>query len=557
MKQGIKRFFIYLFVLIAIFVACILVCFAIMYFSPGTEILGYQYVLYNQQLTKSITPTELSSESVNSIKLTSTSGNITIRPNGQSENIEIIYNQSVSGITKSINAEYAFDYDFQQESYEENDLTYSSVIINIAEPTGWTVNSSSNITVLIPSDSSYSVIFAQSGTGNINYLESISNEDEVLSITTSNLYLYTGSYGNIAINTSSLSGELISQIDNYNLKTENGEVTLNSTYISADNFNFKTNSGRFNYSNSNSDATLYLTDGLNIEASGNPIININKIDGNINIVSNEGSFSFNNLGSVDKQNTYLLNFTKANFTATNVYGFISLLGNGGDLENNIKISSLSNSYENTNVFNIGKGSLVINNLIGDTSISSTSGRIEINNIDIYTSIYAYSDSGEINVNYNAHPFSVDNTDINIFSNTGNINLSNISGRLKIDVLKNSASASLNIVFSAISKQNVEDFENIIEAKDRNVSITLRGVTNDFRFRVLSTSNIQFSDNIRGISSRIESNDNDSLLGEDKYSKYLNEYRIGYEKGLASAEIERFGRLLINTTNNIFLYAQNS
>ena len=557
MKQGVKRFFIYLFVLVAIFVACILVCFAIMYFSPGTEILGYQYVLYNQQLTKSITPTELSSENVNSIKFSSTSGNIDIRPNGQSENIEIIYNQSVSGITRSINADYVFDYDFKEEAYEENNLTYSSVIISIEEPTGWTINSSSSITILIPSDEIYSIIFAESGTGNISYHESVSNEEDVYNITTSNLYLYTGSYGSISINTLSSTGESISQIDNYNLKTENGEVTLNSTYISADNINFKTNSGRLNFTNSDNDATLYLTSGLNIEASGNPTININKLDGNLNIVSNDGSFTFNSLGSAESQKSYLLNFANAEFNVTNLYGFISLLGIGEELENNIQISSLSNSLGNTNIFHIGKGSLLINNLVGDTSISSTSGRIEVNNVDIYTSIYAYSDSGEINVNYNAHPFSVDNTSIDIFSNTGNINLSNISGRLKVDVLENSASASLNVIFSAVSKQNAEDFDNIIEARDRNVSITLRGVTNDFRFRLLSTSNVQFSDNIRGISSRIESNDNDSLLGGAEYSNYLNQYRIGYEKGLASAEIERFGRLLINTTNSIFLYAQNS
>ena len=50
-----KKLLIYLAFILGILLVVVLICFAIMFFSPGTSILGYEYVLYNKKEVKEYT----------------------------------------------------------------------------------------------------------------------------------------------------------------------------------------------------------------------------------------------------------------------------------------------------------------------------------------------------------------------------------------------------------------------------------------------------------------------------------------------------------------------
>ena len=49
--KAFKKFLIYLACIVGIILLVVLFGFAILYFAPGTSILGYEYVLYNKNIT--------------------------------------------------------------------------------------------------------------------------------------------------------------------------------------------------------------------------------------------------------------------------------------------------------------------------------------------------------------------------------------------------------------------------------------------------------------------------------------------------------------------------
>ena len=121
----------------------VLICFAILFFSPGTEILGYEYVRLTNSTEKSIEVTDLSVQNVHSFKIVTNNGNVNIRPNSQTEEVKILYNQNVSGITRSITSDYSLKVDYSNELFSENQGEHKTLVVDITEPSGYTIKSNS------------------------------------------------------------------------------------------------------------------------------------------------------------------------------------------------------------------------------------------------------------------------------------------------------------------------------------------------------------------------------------------------------------------------------
>ena len=545
--SGVKRFFAYLFVILAIFVAIVIICFAILFFSPGTEILGYEYIRMENQIEEKFTPTDLSGNEVIAFKFETNNPNVTVKPNTQGEDLQILYSQQVSGITKTISADYSFKADYKQESYDENIQDCKSLVVTLTEPSGFTVKSNSSITILLPVRQ-YEVVFIKSQYGNVTYNAKEADKDNTTTyvIDSTSLYLQTGEHGEINVNTQS--DEIpVPQIDNYNFTTVNGSVIFNSANeLVSNKIVFNTNSGRFSFTNQNNDALISLKNGFVVNASGEPSINVNVLDGNLDVDCQKGDFNFNTIGSPVNSCEVLLSSNNSTFNFNHIYGYVSLLDVGDNVSNRITISCLENRQTNSSTFQVGSGYVNIGELIGTTSFSSTTGKISANKIDVNSSVYAYSDTGAISLNYVESNSPNNQTLTCIYVQDAPINLQNISGKISVNVLAESSNNSVNVSFCAISTQQRQTYENTINAKNQVVNITLNGIVEHLSSRLFTTKDAEFN---FAPGERINPTDLDYEDGEE-YAQYVSQYRIGYEKPTVSAAFEGYGRLCVSSTATI-------
>ena len=131
-KKG--KFFIYLSVFIASILLLVGGCFAIMFFSPGTEILGYEYIMLTQSESRTLTPSDY--YGVEAIKITSDISKISVYPNKNANELVINYNKDISGYVKSVNAEAKISLKTQNQMFAiEKDVSkeYSTLVVKISE----------------------------------------------------------------------------------------------------------------------------------------------------------------------------------------------------------------------------------------------------------------------------------------------------------------------------------------------------------------------------------------------------------------------------------------
>lgn len=549
MKKGYKLFLTYFFTLILILVAIVIISLCILYFFPGTNILGYKYIVYSDTLSEEIGVNQLNFNNAKSFKVEADNGNVVVRPNSQSSStIEINYKRSLSGVCKEVDSKVEFSYDFYYIEYQKGDLS-DTLILNVQEPTGPFINSSSIIEVLLPPSFYFNNINIECNNGKITFYEKTNVEEVDYFLTCKNLILNSGNNGQIFLENFQSTEENF-HITNYLIQTENGTATIsNSTSLYAYNFVFNSKRGSLNFTNSSNDATLYVNNfSVDESLSNSPTININKLIGNLDISAYGGSYNFSSLGSEGSDNTFTFNVKNANVNVGTSFGSFSLLGSGNDISNKIYIDSLSTIAIDNNNFKIGSGVLNINDIDANVYASSTSGSISLKQIDPDHNVYVASDSGSINVDYKSSVVAYNTTEIIVITNTGNVNLSNLSGKLKLDILKNNSNALLNISFNAITNYNTDN--SIINAKNRKVSITLKGINRDLAFRLLTTCLVSSS---AGVTELAEKNDSDYLLSDGSYVDYIYQYRVRYSKndnGYIDPTLYGSRLLLINCSNAI-------
>lgn len=554
-KKG--KFFIYLSVFIASILLLVGGCFAIMFFSPGTEILGYEYIMLTQSESRTLTPSDY--YGVEAIKITSDISKISVYPNKNADELVINYNKDISGYVKSVNAEAKISLKTQNQMFaidKDASEEYSTLVVKISEPKGWLSYENSNIKVYLP-EKLFSAIYVSCGKSDVSLTASQNYQDEetgsqlTRTISCEHLFLQSGGNGNVTTSPTN-------QIKTYNLQTEYGRASISGVkQLSVEQLIFSTHSGTFDFS-CGGEGELALTKGFYVNASGNPTVRCQTINCATEISTNGGEISIENVGQESSPKDIKIFANRAIINISNING--TILSDGADGQaNNITIKKLKNSSTQNSTIQSGEGNVVVDLLESNLAVSSTSGNINLKEVSSSSSVYAYTTSGDINVNYRQSSTYSDGTKLQIFTKTGNIKLYNISCKLELEVLENSPNKSCDLIFTAVC--NSDDgslLNNKIEAESREVNITLKGISDSLSCRMLSKKEVFFDNSISSACSKVDTTsvpaDRDNLLSQSAYSGYSKQYRIFYrnpvdveEEGGTPVLYQRLGILLINAS----------
>ncbi len=558
MKKALKnKFLAYFLVLILLLFFGVVICFGVLYFFPGTTILGYEFVVADKTYKEEIEYTNLVNQNITSLKIQANYGNVVLRPNSQSNNLVVNYDCNYSGIVKEVNSGDSFDIKYEEINFDSTG-EQKTLVIYIEEPSGSLFNSSSVVEVSLPYSFMFNHISSSCENGQITFEGNLEVEGVNYGINTVNVHFDCGNNGKITLKNLK-STEDNYTIDNYYISTESGSVGIdNVSSFYAESFSFESKRGILNFTNSNKSSIFSLKNALTIKSNDGigPTINIDNLYADLDVEANKGTFNFNQIGKENEEKNIKLELKDSKVNIDTCYGIISVNGNGDSLVNKVSINSLVNNSGDKNNFRIGAGSLSIGSLVGSSNVSSTSGKISINNVDFNSSISAVSTTGSISIKYVYSQNQIASTQVKIITEKGNITLENISGKLKLDVLEDSKNSSLNVMFSAITNDLMDN--DYINARDRNINLSINGVSDDLRFRVVSKSPINFS---VGVSEQVENIDSDYILNDSRFADYDYEYRVRYykEDGILSTY---YGNriLIVNTTGqtifNSILTPQN-
>lgn len=547
--KGFKKFLIYLGIFLAIIVAAFVICIAIMYFSPRTSILGFEYVNYSKAENYSYsTATGSSYANVKAIEVKTNRTDIYIYPNNNSNKIEVKHNQGLSGFVKSINSNLTYNTEISTKSFEESLTNLKTLIIDINEPEGWITENNPYIVIYVPTNLTVDTYNINSENGEVYYYSDreyeIDGEKENKTIKCNNLYLKSGGFSDIYIHNTQ-------NISNYYLTTDKGDILFKDVEtLSANNLKFTTNAGGFNLVNAKGTATLNLTGKFVVKSYAKrigPYIRINKLNANMEVEAYNGKYIIDTIGTQSSHKQVVMTMNKCNVNFGTVYAYVSILSEGDNVTNNVNIKKLEHTA-NTNVIESGSGSIYIESLKGNASLDATSGNVTVKKATTSSSIYAYTTSGSIDIKYEFSEVNNYKTKLAVLTHRGGINLENVSCLLELEVLSNS-SAKARIVFSFIACDNDgTGRENIINAKNRKINILLYGTTDSFQSRMLTTGDVEF---VRTVHSKIGANDDDNPLKySQKYEQYTNAYRVGYTKSNDTSTTQNYdlwGKILINST----------
>lgn len=539
-----KKFTLALLICLGSFFTIVLICFAIMFLSPGTEILGFQYVNYTTALTKTYTNSSSDVSSVRAVKILTDCSSINVTAGEAASQISVNYNRKIYGFTKSENSQIVFsDKVIESLSFEQDSPGfYKTFFIKITEPQGWISHDESVLNVTLPSNISFEVIYLSSQKGNVTYSSSSS-----ASISTENLYLTSGG-GNISIANTQF-------IKNYYLKTNQGNVNFSPQTLTAEKLKFETNGGSLSFTNSSKTSTLTLSEGLFIKGNSNVTVDI--LNSNLEVQSTGGRFSFGKVGSSSSEKRVKINASSSTFNFGTIYGILTISGDLNASNNNLSVTKLVNSTkENINI-NAGKGNVTLDEVSfsepdSSLSISTTSGNISVRNISLSTTIYAFSSSGNISLSYLESTSCQPDALVKVFTETGNISLANISGFFEVEVLQNSSFSRLDITLCAVCFNTGSQAKNHIKAKNRDVLLTFKGYQNDLICRLFSKQPITLSD---GMTSPVDPSDYDYILDQTTFSEYNFEYRVGYPRPETPVGTiyESKGKVLIDGSGKINIF----
>ncbi len=526
-----KKFLVYLSVFLLAIVAIIGGCFAIMFLSPGTEILGYEYILLNQKETITLTSADISG--MKAIKITSDLSSISIYPS-LTDDITITYNQNISGYVKSVNADYNISTKKQNQYfsvYSDSTEELTTMVIKISEPKGWLSYEESKIRVSIP-QTAYKAIYASCSKSNVTltssqtYIDSETKLETIKNISCEHLFLQSGGDGDVTV----LPNETFKT---FNLQTEYGSAKISGQKeLSAEQIIFSTNSGEFDFYN-NGEGKLILSKGMVINATGSPTVNFCNIKSDLSISTNGGNFSLGNVGQEGSPYEVKILSNGANFSISSLYGLILSEGVNGQ-SNNISINYLNSSTDDFSTIHSGTGNITINTLESNASLTSTSGNITIYEVSVDSSLYAYSSSGDVSINYIASETFHNGTFLQVFTKSGNVKLTNLSCKLELSVLNDSPQKSCELSFTAIcNSTDGTALINKIEAPSRDVKITFISAGAGLSSRILTTKVVDFDSSMSVLWSKVNTNDADCIL--DEYDGYSNQYRLFYNNPAEAEE----------------------
>lgn len=519
-----------------------IVCIAVMFFKPGTTILGYQYIKYGEDAELKFTDeSDLSITDISAIEIATKRTDIFIYPNDTEGEIKIVHKKGISGFAKAINAELSVKTTKQTKTFEGENANHNTLIYSVDEPSGLLFSSSSSIYLYLPSNIYLTSISAKSNSGNLVYSSKSTQKNNEEVISCENLHLRTGGSGVVTITNTE-------RISNYYLQTGSGAVRFSEvSTLNANSIYYQTNSGTFNYTNANKDATLNLTNGLTIKSTTQmnrgPSIAVNNLNGNLKVDTFNGNYQFTKIGDEGNYKMVTITTNNSRITLGTVYAQVSILSDSENPSNTISVDTLT-SPSATNQFEAGAGSVYVKSLSGSSAFNTSSGSIKVDEATANCNVYAHSTTGSIDITFEETETPDKNHKTVILTNTGSVNVRNISNQLNLQILSDSSS-TLNLSFCAVAY-----CDHIIDARTRNMNIVLVGLSDALQHRVACTTLVSLPRTSVGVAgTQILDGDGDTLINNVDYKdKFSYFYRIGYvESNVKNQEYFSWGKVLINTT----------
>lgn len=536
-EKGKKNFWLFLAILLFALVLLILGFVGILYMYPNRPMLGLVYAKYTDAKAYTYDEnTDISTLDITSIEVHTERSNINILPldNG-------VYPLSTgsSGYTYEDNVIVVH----QVRRFEGFSLanvgspTYTASLnsgnlkITTTEPYNFDINSETYVNVYVPKDFSLTSIKAISTYGAV----SLATITDTSSFAVSSVNLQT--LASSAINMGRING-----IQNMYFRTNKGDVNFSDTHISANSITFQSTSGTFNLYNNAITGIVEVADKLYLRADGASAgAKINIVKGNVEISGDSGNFLFSQIGTESTPASLIATTDNSYIFVNALYGNASIMEQTSSYSNVVHIKQLVSS--NPSTIHVGSGSLLIENTSSDIYAESSSGPIEIKNVETDKNVYAYSQSGSIYVEYKTTNSMSEDTQTTIITDSGNIDLKNISSCLSVEVREDSSYGTLNIMFNAIARKDGKT--NTIKAGSRRVQFTWSGNSSDLKCKLFATTSSITS--TIPIMSLVESADADYELGT--YTDYYVQYRIGYNKGNTVSSASA-GRLFITNASSI-------
>ena len=423
-----KTIMLYLLLLIGLGIASVLICCVLMICSPKTVIFGYKYVSYKDAIEFTIDSSELSG--VSALSITSNRMDIHIIPNSESNDIEVMYSQGMSGFVKENACDLTVKHEKRDNTFDSGDslyaqdIVYKTMNIDVTEPEGLVFLSDSNIKVYVPSHITFTVINASTQNGKIQY----SSTAEGKTIRVSNLYLDSQMSGGNAIAISKPNAS------RYHLKTNSGACHLvNDGADISGNIIFATSGGKLVAKDGaiKGDLTVKSREGV---SGAN--IDITNLYGDLNFYAKSGNVSIEKI-TCGPNSTYPIVDIQSKYCAFKVdtlVGTITTQGFEGENIDNIDISINNLTYVTALArpidINTKAGNVSIKNLRGgQANITTSTGNIYVEKSFVNMTVETYD--GKIDIHFdNTNASLLTRLDINVLKKSA-ITLTGLKGTINI------------------------------------------------------------------------------------------------------------------------------
>lgn len=528
-----------------IFLALILTTLAlmgIMYMRPNTVILGFTYAKYIDAKAYIYTEdTDISTDDIQSVYIESERSNIFICPLDNDvypltkDDSTITFEDDVIVVHQVMKYE-GYSYAYVGRPTYEAYINQGTLHIKTTEPHHFASNPDTYVSIFLPKGMSFSSVTAVSKYGKVT----VDTINTVASVEVESMTLQTLSTGSIFIRN-------IGDVKDFYLKTYKGNVNFENKNLNCRKVEFESTSGALLLHNSEWTSRLEVTDSLNIRSRGKCQVVADSILGDINILGNGGDYIFNRIGAIGAESRVIATTNYMNLTIKDILvGYVSIVKESENCKNNVKIHSLLSSIDTSSVIHVGKGYADIEEVNSNVAVESSSGYIKLNKINPNKSVYAYSTSGSIYVGYLESSTRHNEVNTTIITDTGSIKAENISGILYIEVKKDSAKKILDVIMTAVTQS---DDLNVIKARDRQVNVTIRGLSDSLLCKLFTTCQ---ANSMTSIMQRVNSGDLDDEL--DIYTSFAYQYRVAYTSPIPSIS-NMAGRLFV-TASGVTVYEDN-
>lgn len=545
-----KKFLLYFCIIVGSVVAIVAIVLAVMYFAPGTQVLNYVYLNYNQnRQAEFTTETEIKITDFEAIEVNSKITPVYFKPCEKENTVSYLHKEGLSGFVRVETSKLYVSASVKEKSYSEEvaGKTYKTLILDVIEPEGVMVTENKPmLTVFIPAN--LKVLSANTEKGDIGF----STINNAATTVVEKFYANSSNGGNIQISNPK-------DTTNYYFYTTTGSVDFVAPEIVDASIKLTTDTGKMTFVNETK--TPILKGNLEVYSfveNKGPTINFGCIYGNVKVISSYINLQTKQIGTKDAQSSLAITVDKSEMNLGKVYSRFTLASKKTKNQNKVVLDRLYyDKSTDDHILDVGSGDVTIGDVVGALGIDATSGNIAIKNA--YNDVKVVTTTGAIYIGYNAEALldgiikDVDGN-LTIDTETGDVVIDNLRGALNVKVSSVKSEGKMEVNILDIKK------DSLISAGNRNVSI---GIKYDVSIQGGGTGRLLLVNGSAefGISAGSHSQ---IVSGDDDYidqPKYNTQYRVGYAKSASDNVYTNtlydgtYGKVVIDTTGKTTVNAR--